>query len=378
MASGNKISVIVPVYNGEKNIEATLKNLLKSTYKNLEIVIVDDGSSDRSVEICKCIRERDERVVVFQKKNGGIADARNFGVEHATGDYLCFCDHDDFVEPEMYQKMQERLEKDQSDLCMCSMGRSIDGKKSLFEKLDDICYEESDVLKNLLYPLLFKGYNVPIEMERTSLTPCIWNCMFRMEFWKKYDFKFRAYVNFEDDMLVKIDTLSRTKRASTISYVGYYWNVNLQSETYAHKFVEDLANKQKQCYEDMEMCVCRCVSDKLVLNLFRQVTFCKQYLDAIHIITSPYKKKDIKYIQSFCKETMYERDFDNCIQAKKYVISGQIRAKVLLPLISKKMSITAYLAEKCLDYILWISLHSQTLTKLERIVKGIKPADIDN
>ena len=365
-----KVSVVVPVYNGEKTIGHTLGMILSSTYKNLEVVVVIDGTKDGSQEICRKLQQKDSRVVIFEKENGGIASARNYGIERATGDYLCFCDQDDFVQKETYQRMVARIEADGSDICMCSTGRSIDGKKSLFEVSEDACYRDKEVAENFLYPILFKGYNVPVKMGSISRYPSIWNCMFRMEFWKNYDFKFRSYVNFEDDLLMKVDTLSRAKSVSTVSYAGYFWNINLRSETYAHKFVENLAEKQQLYYEDMERSLKHCTSDEQILHLYKQVTRCKHYLDAIHILTSPYKKKNMADIRQFCKETIYQRDFKESIEARKYVAKGQVRAKVLLPLLAHKWSVISYLTEKLLDRILLISLHSQTLTKLERKIKA--------
>lgn len=372
-----KVSIVIPVYNGEKNIEATLNNILRSTHRELEVIIVDDGSSDGSVALCRQLQKQDSRIVIYEKKNGGIASTRNYGVERATGDFLCFCDHDDIVQSETYQRMVERMEHDGSDMCLCSTGRSIDGKKSLFEQCEDATYRGEEILENVLYPLLFKGYNPPIKVGTISRYPNIWNCMFRMEFWKKYNFVFRAYVNFEDDLLVKIDSITCATGISTISYAGYFWNVNLKSETYAHKFVENLAEKQQLCYEDIENCVKRCVTDQEVLAIIKQIIMCKQYLDAIHILTSPQKKKNISFIKEFCNQTIYARAFDECIVARRYVAQGQIRAMVLLPLLEKKMSLVSYFAEKILDYVLWLSLHSQILTKLERIIKGISPSHQD-
>lgn len=365
-----KVSIIVPVYNGEKTIEQTLTRILQSTYRVLEIVVVDDGSTDGSIQLCKELQKNDSRIVIYQKDNGGVATARNYGVERATGDYLCFCDQDDFVEKETYARMVERIEADASDICMCGTGRSVNGKKSLFEVSEDACYSGDEVREQLLYPMLFKGYNVPVKMGTKSRYPSIWCCMFRKSFWDTYQFLFRIYVNFEDDLLMKIDTLSRAERVSTISYTGYYWNVNLKSETYAHKFVEDLARKQQLCYEDMENCINRCTSDAKTKKLFKQVTLCKQYLDAIHILTSPYKKKSMAYIRRFCEETIYQRDFEEAITARKNVAKGQVKATILLPMLASRMSVVSYLVEKALDYILLVSLHSQLLTKLERKIKG--------
>ena len=370
MQKTGKVSVVVPVYNGAETIERTVAILLNSTYSNLEILLVDDGSKDKSLEVCKKLQETDKRILVLEKENGGVASARNFGVASATGEYLCFCDQDDFVEPEMYARMAARMEKEASDICVCGTGRSVDGRKSPFELSEDAFYEGEAIAENLIYPIVFKGFHVPVKMGAISRYPTIWNCMFRRIFWDKYALQFRSYVNFEDDLLLKIDALSRAGKVSSIAYTGYYWNVNLKSETYAHKFVEHLAEKQQLYYEDMVCSVKRCTTEKEILLYFKQVMRCKLYLDAIHILTSPQKKKDMAYIRAFCKETIFEKDFSVSISARKYVAKGQVRAKVLLPLLSKKLSLTSYMAEKVLDYVLWISLHSQTLTKLERKLKG--------
>lgn len=364
-----KVSIVVPVYNGEKYLEQTIKMLLESTYKELEIIIVNDGSTDKSLVICEKLKATDCRVKVYTKENGGVANARNYGSSKATGDFLCFCDQDDIVEYDTYEKMVTCIEQNQSEICMCGTGRSIDGKKSIFERLENACYKGDEILSELLYPILFNGYNVPIKKSEESRYPHIWNCMFRMDFWKSNNFKFRIYVNFEDDLLMKIDTLTRAGNVSTINYTGYYWRVNLKSETYAHKYVEKIGEKQQKCFEYMKGCIERKVQQNEVLKLFEQVTLCKQYLDAVHNLTSPCKKKNIRFIKNYYKNMIYQRNFEENIQAFKYLKKGQVKPMILLPMLARKFTLLSYLTEKLLDYVLWITLHSQSLTKLERMLK---------
>ena len=95
-----KVSVIIPIYNDEKYLEQCLDSVIKQTYKNLEIILIDDGSTDRTPEICEQYRERDSRIRVFHKKNGGVGSSRNAGLAMATGDYVLFVDDDDFIYPE--------------------------------------------------------------------------------------------------------------------------------------------------------------------------------------------------------------------------------------------------------------------------------------
>ena len=96
------ISVIVPVYNVEEYVEKCVLSIINQTYKNLEIILVDDGSTDNSGKICDEIAIKDNRIKVIHKKNGGLSDARNVGIDIAKGDYLGFVDSDDYIDPDMY------------------------------------------------------------------------------------------------------------------------------------------------------------------------------------------------------------------------------------------------------------------------------------
>ena len=103
------ISVIVPVYNGEKYIEKCINSIRHQTYRNLEIIIVNDGSTDNTLEICKKLRYDDYRIKIINQENKGVSGARNTGLEAATGEYIGFVDSDDFLEPSMYEIMQKDL-----------------------------------------------------------------------------------------------------------------------------------------------------------------------------------------------------------------------------------------------------------------------------
>ena len=94
------VSIIVPIYNKEKYLEKCLDSILGQTYRDLEIILVDDGSQDGSLEICRKYAEKNERIHVYAKKNGGVASARNLGLEKSQGSFLAFVDPDDYLHPE--------------------------------------------------------------------------------------------------------------------------------------------------------------------------------------------------------------------------------------------------------------------------------------
>jgi len=365
----DKISIIIPVYNGGEFIKETIRFLQQSTYENLEMILVNDGSTDNSVEVIEQMSAEDGRIVLYTKENGGVVSARNYGVEKATGDFICFCDQDDIVMKETYQRLYERIQADGSDMCICTSGRNIEGKKSLFDVVDDDFYEGSTIDEKLVFPILFNGFHVPFKIEDVNRYPHIWTCMFRTEFWKRYNFKFRAYINFEDDLLLKIETLSRATKVSTIAYDGYYWRVNLKSETYAHKYVSNIGQKQQCVFADLKQSLEYRKKDNKVMEIFEQITLCKQYVDAVHNLTSPYQKKSWKFIHEYYRENIYARNFPKAIKARKLLKKGRVKPGILLPLLAGRMTMLSYWMELALDMILLVTLKSQTLTKLERYLK---------
>lgn len=115
------ISVIVPTYNTELYIDRCVQSIVDQTYRNLEIILVDDGSPDNCPSICDAWARKDSRIKVIHKKNGGLSDARNAGMAIATGELIGFVDSDDWISPDMYQLLYERMLNDNSDISACGV-----------------------------------------------------------------------------------------------------------------------------------------------------------------------------------------------------------------------------------------------------------------
>ena len=115
----DKISVIIPVYNAEKYISDCLESVVRQTYKNLEILLVDDGSKDGSAGICLEWCKKDARIRLLQKENGGVSSARNLGLQEASGEYVTFVDADDWIGERMLERLWACIESDKSELAMC-------------------------------------------------------------------------------------------------------------------------------------------------------------------------------------------------------------------------------------------------------------------
>lgn len=111
-----KVSIIVPVYKAEPYIRKCIDSILSQTFTNFELLLIDDGSPDNCGKICDEYAELDTRVHVFHKENGGVSAARNLGLDHAKGDYVCFIDSDDWIDPDMLETLIGWEQKKQTDL----------------------------------------------------------------------------------------------------------------------------------------------------------------------------------------------------------------------------------------------------------------------
>lgn len=129
------ISVIVPVYNVEKYIEKCVESIIAQTYTDLEIILVDDGSTDNSGKLCDLYASKDERIRVIHKENGGLSDARNVGIEQSTGEYLSFIDSDDYIHPQMMEILYRNMQEYGADLSMCDSLEVAENEEFVFEKI---------------------------------------------------------------------------------------------------------------------------------------------------------------------------------------------------------------------------------------------------
>lgn len=118
---GEKISVIVPVYNVEQYLERCVDSIINQTYTNLEIILVNDGSTDNSGKLCDELAKKDERIRVIHKENGGLSDARNRGIDEAESDLVGFIDSDDYIDNDMYEVLLRNLNDTDADLSMCAL-----------------------------------------------------------------------------------------------------------------------------------------------------------------------------------------------------------------------------------------------------------------
>lgn len=159
-----KLSIVVPIYNSEKSLKKCIESLINQTYKNIEIILVNDGSLDKSLEICNDYKKNDDRIKIINQKNQGAAIARKNGIENSTGDLISFVDSDDCICLDMYEKIIKELILTKSDISICGyyfdyggkLVPSFDKKKHHFKKDLLINYLKYDYIECMLWNKVFK------------------------------------------------------------------------------------------------------------------------------------------------------------------------------------------------------------------------------
>lgn len=173
------ISVIIPVYKVEKYLDACVGSVVDQTYKNLEIILVDDGSPDRCPAMCDAWAEKDARIRVIHKKNGGLSDARNAGLKIAAGGYVSFVDSDDFTEKSMTKKLLFACEKYDADVAECGYLE--------FEKEEETFH----ALKSEMPEVIVKGPAEALNdlLDESTFKVVAWNKLYRKELFKGLGFE---------------------------------------------------------------------------------------------------------------------------------------------------------------------------------------------
>lgn len=205
-----KISIIVPVYNSEKYIKETIELLINQTYRNLEIIFVDNGSNDNSKVICEGYSKIDSRIKVVEETSPGPSAARNKGLSLATGDFICFCDSDDLPEINMYETLLKYMMEQNVDIVMCEIySERING-------LLDLPYADKDKLERgrVINDLIPKMIGNSTEDD---LTIPIWGsvvrCIYKSSIIKCNNIKFPQEIRFAEDLIF---TLSYLKNSNSV------------------------------------------------------------------------------------------------------------------------------------------------------------------
>ena len=211
------ISVIVPVYNVKQYLKFCLNSIVNQTYRNLEIVLVDDGSTDGSGTLCDELGAQDDRIRVFHKENGGLSDARNLGMENATGDFLAFIDSDDVLHADFFAELMKAQSKSNADIVACEL--TLFYSHSELEGLQE--YKHNVALIEYSTNEALKEYFMPVENRKLYHGLCM--KIYKRELFENLRFEIGRL---HEDVYITYKLLDRAKRIAYIDcpYYFYYQN----------------------------------------------------------------------------------------------------------------------------------------------------------
>lgn len=296
------ISVIVPVYNVEKYLRICLDSILSQTYKELEVILVDDGSKDSSGEICDEYAERHGNFRVIHKNNAGLGMARNSGLEVASGSYVYFLDSDDFIDKYEIERLVQAISSNGVDVCLAGCYLVNDDGKILNKRKhkDQIFYNNE--AKDVLLPLMMgsaPGENDSVGMDAAGQ-------LYSMRPIRENGLRFCSErIMVSEDLVFNTDYMQYAHGAVTISSIGYYYRMN--PDSLSHQMVEDKFEKAQYFYVEMKKKLINLGYEKDVVDRLTKSFFLKVW-KAIEQEASGRSgrlwKERLRVIHKICRNTV--------------------------------------------------------------------------
>lgn len=231
------ISVIVPIYNVEQYLNRCLKSIVKQSYKKLEIILVDDGSTDRCPQICDEWASKDNRIKVIHKKNGGLSDARNYGFEVATGEYIGYVDSDDWIELDMYEILMNVINREKSDIACCSV-------RKVWEDRD---LQSTDYINKLQITSFDTENALKLLIEDNILQQTVWNKLYRKDIIDGISFEVGR---FHEDVFWSYRIIGNAKKISIVNIECYNYfqrDNSIMGQGYSLKRLDALDALENRC-----------------------------------------------------------------------------------------------------------------------------------
>ncbi len=293
------ISIITPVYNAEKFLKKCIQSIMDQTYKNWELILIDDGSPDNSGAICDIFAKKDSRITAYHKKNGGPSSARNIGLDYAKGEYIWFVDSDDWIESDAIEHIVNLCKKTKVDICFFELKTDSENNNSAPYSFREICKSKEYILckdENCaeLIPL--------IELAKGMGWTC--NKLFKNELIQTYQLRFDCRFSKQEDHLFTLSYLIYVKSILVTTFAPYNYSIyegSLVSRSYPYLNTKErnLAMYELRC----ELCKKKNITDERYISWFISDYANRTVFNLRHLKSSGLnfrdKKKEIKEVNKF-------------------------------------------------------------------------------
>ena len=333
------LSVIMPVYNAEKHLKSSVKSVQNQTLTDIEIILVDDGSTDGSGALCDKIAKEDKRIVVIHKENGGVGSARNAGLKVAHGEYVGFVDSDDWIDNEMFKVMYELLVQHDLDVIRCNTVVHKNGNQNVSWIPQSLCNRVLDrkIVRERIIPMLIAPENEGKYNERLIQT--CWCCVFRKKLLTDNAITFSDLISGEDALFVMTAMWKAEKTMLIENALYHYVMQNFGSLTVSLKRLQDYDTRERSWAMILSI-----VDDAAVLPIFlkrlEQSARRRVYLD-IRLATVYNPKENAKEKIRLIKKIVHDPHTVEAF-AKPYQGKLPFKMAILYYLIKHKCSVLLY------------------------------------
>lgn len=268
----NLCSIVIAFYKGADFLENAINSIRKSSYKDLEIIIVDDGTPEEFIpnRYWEHIAQLDPRILIYHKKNGGIADARNFGVSHANGEFIGFFDQDDRIEGDMYTDLVSQMIENHTDFASSNVYHLIFGNKISLNTIKNTGVITKDSIQDIRKWLLMKEV---WKYHGEKIDTTIWNCIFRKSVIEKHRLVFYSNLVFDDDWNFLIRYLGACQTAYLSTNAYYIWTVRIDSESHKRRYIKEFPQKYRNHYQFKYAQICSLHVSEMEMQNFREYFF---------------------------------------------------------------------------------------------------------
>lgn len=296
------VSIIVPIYNSEEYLEECIASILNQTYKNFELILINDGSTDRSQEICELYKNKDPRVITINKKNEGVSETRNHGIKAARGKYILFVDSDDIVSKDWIEVLYKTISKYEKNLIIsgyCTKSKSSSQEtKTIFSE-----NELNSIINKKDFFLIYEKHLIN--------SPC--NKIYRASILKKYDIKFKKDISLGEDLLFNLEYLKYIDSIILINKPLYNCIVR-ENESLSRKYYKNLFEICNLLHTEIYKAMTNFGTD---INIYRK-NFYLSYLNyLILVLNNTFNKKcTLNLVEKIKYNTciMKSDEFRKCIK----------------------------------------------------------------
>lgn len=286
---GPVVTVIMPVYNAVKYLEAAVNSVLAQTFKEFELILVDDGATDGSGELCDAFAERDSRIRVFHKENGGVSSARNWGMRCARGEYIAFIDHDDCYLPDFLQQMLTFIRQSGAHMVKCGRLNIRVDKDGHLVKYAGYSSRQQEYMSNSEFAKRYLDFR-----EKTPLLTAVWNGLYQKDFVQQHQIEFPEDLHYgSEDVTFNYKMFVAGTDIAFFSGILYIHYIREQQSTSAVFHPELIPTKLDLTALEREF-ICREAEEDL--GVLRYMQFNEVMLLLCRVKDMDYQKKYVREI----------------------------------------------------------------------------------